>query len=327
MRQTLCVILCCLSFSCTQAQDAQRGIRNTGILPNLQVEPARVAIPGDSNSDGVKRIYLVRRLTLVDLYPGAAAIRQQYTWENRDSIDHTISLSMPAPVVLPQAGIGNLFPLEPQRMQWADSGTAALAALADSSLRMLPARTIAVPAGQTVRVQFHALLQTNLARFIAGNSSRDGNAMGITLAGSIPGADSSLVDEIFLRMNEGINLTNIWGILPAGKTTGNLQYLRFAQQGPAADSLGQFLVWYEGAAPDFKFDKKVVPIADTLFAAVDAMPLALFGDPAFTAVDRNNFSLAPSGLTLTGILYFALFTVPWIILAWFVISLLRRKKK
>jgi hypothetical protein len=60
---------------------------------------------------------------------------------------------------------------------------------------------------------------------------------------------------------------------------------------------------------------------------VDAMPVDDFGSPGFKTIERDNFSLAPEGLTLSGILYFLLFTIPWIIMAGIIVFLLRGKKK
>lgn len=328
MRYTLCGLLACLSFLAASAQPLQRGIRNTGYLGDLQVSvaPAGDSLPSPGQGAG-SGLRLAKRLTLVDLYPGAAAIRQSYTWMNAASATKQVIVSPTEPLPTSLAGIGTLYVLGPQVMRWENTTPGDGVPVTGSSAPGPGQRALVLSAGQTATVSLHALLQTNLSRFLSGDASRDGNALAIALAGSMAGADSATEDEILVRMNEGINLTNIWGILPAGKTTGNLQYLRFVHQGRAADSLGTFLLWYDGAPPDFKFDKKVVPIADTLFAQVDAMPLALFGDPGFKAMERQNFSLAPSGLTLTGILYFVLFSVPWIILAWFVVSMLRRRKK
>jgi hypothetical protein len=87
------------------------------------------------------------------------------------------------------------------------------------------------------------------------------------------------------------------------------------------------LIWYDGAPPDFKFDKRVLPSTDTLYQIMDAFPLSEFNNPAFTLISRKNFTLAKSGLTLSGVLYFLMFFMPWIILAGLIVFLLKGKKK
>ena len=318
------------------AQDHIPGIRNTGYLGAIQ--------PLDEASgDTSTKIRLIKRLTLVDLYPGFAAVRQQYVFAPVDSAFGRLSLAIPAGGEISMPGIGRLFFTSPDALRIrSGSDTIITDALGVSSEPLIvDGTTLKSPEavnkwqrwdtefrqGQTTVLTAHALVRTSLSRFLRGDEARDGNALAIGMAGATGLADSSLQDEVLVRMNEGLNLTNIWGIKPAGQATGDLTHLRYACAGIVADSLATLLIWYQGAPPDFKYSKKILPFADTLYTIVDAMPVNDFGSPGFKAIDRDNFSLAPDGLTISGILYFLLFSIPWIIMAGIIIFLLRGKKK
>jgi hypothetical protein len=329
------VLLLCLPILST-AQDYLPGIRNTGYLGTIE------AI-GSQSIDALNKTRLVKRLTLVDLYPGFAAVRQQYVFAAPDSASVIFPLGIPIEGDVGVQGIGRLFFTSPDSMrirsgsdtmqtdtletpfepQVADGTTLVPSEVYTKWLRW----EAKIPQGQTSVLTVHALVRTSLSRFIRGDDSRDGNALAIGLAGASMLADSNMQEEVLVRMNEGLNLTNIWGIKPAGQVTGDLTHLRYVRTGIVPDSLATLLIWYQGAPPDFKYSKKILPFADTLFTMVDAMPVDDFGSPGFKAVDRDNFSLAPSGLTLPGVLYFLLFTIPWIVLAGIIIFLLRGKKK
>jgi hypothetical protein len=329
------MLLLCLPFF-SPAQDHLPGIRNTGYLGAVQ------SLDTGSGRAAAK-VRLIKRLTLVDLYPGFAAVRQQYVFSPLDSTSGPFSLGIPVEGNLGMPGIGRLFFTSPDALRFRSGNDSiradTLAVRIDpivvdgTTLTLREEFTqwlrwdARIPQGNTTILTVHALVRTSLSRFLRGNEARDGNALAIELAGSGDMADSSLQDEVLVRMKEGLNLTNVWGIRPAGKVTGDLTHLRYVHTGRLPDSMKTLLIWYQGAPPDFKYSKKILPFADTLYTMVDAMPVDDFGSPGFKAIDRDNFSLAPDGLTFSGVLYFLLFTVPWIILLGLVVFLLRGKKK
>jgi hypothetical protein len=329
------MLLLCLPFF-SPAQDHLPGIRNTGYLGAVQSLDT-------GSSRAAAKVRLIKRLTLVDLYPGFAAVRQQYVFSPMDSTSGPFSLGIPVEGNLGMPGIGRLFFTSPDALRIRSENDTIRTDTLQKSIEPIVADgttltqteefrqwrqwNAAMPPGQTTILTVHALVRTSLSRFLRGDEARDGNALAIALAGASGMADSSLQDEILVRMNEGLNLTNVWGIKPAGQVTGDLTHLRYAHTGRLPDSVHTLLIWYQGAPPDFKYSKKIMPFADTLYTMVDAMPVDDFGSPGFKPIDRDNFSLAQDGLTFSGFLYFLLFTVPWIILLGLIIFLLRGKKK
>lgn len=329
------ILLLCLPFF-SIAQDHLPGIRNTGYLGTIQpLEPG--------SGRAATKVRLIKRLTLVDLYPGFAAVRQQYVFSAPDSTPVTLPLGIPVEGNMGLPGIGRLFFTSPDalRIRSGDEPIQADTLAARIEPRVVDGTTLSlfeafsqwrrwnasIPGGKTTMLTVHALVRTSLSRFMRGDEARDGNALAIGLAGSGPLSDSSLLDEVLVRMNEGLNLTNVWGIKPTGQVSGDLTHLRYAHTGRLPDSVTTLLIWYQGAPPDFKYSKKILPFADTLYTMVDAMPVDDFGSPGFKLIDRDNFSLATDGLTFSGFLYFLLFTVPWIILLGLIVFLLRGKKK
>jgi hypothetical protein len=336
MRQTPALFfLLCLPI-CAPAQDHLPGIRNTGYLGTVQP-------PGPGAENASARVRMMKRLTLVDLYPGFAAVRQQYVFAVPDSASLSLPLGIPVEGEVGMPGIGRLYVTSPDALRirlgsgsiQTDTLLGPVDSLVVDGTTLVPDKTFRqwrrweanIPGRQTTILNVHALVRTSLSRFLRGDEARDGNALAIALAGASSMADSSLQDEILVRMNERLNLTNIWGIKPAGQVTGDLTHLRYAHTGKLPDSVSTLLIWYQGAPPDFKYSKKILPFADTLYAMVDAFPVDDFGSPGYKTIDRDNFSLAPEGLTFSGFLYFLLFTIPWIILLGVVFFLLRGRKK
>jgi hypothetical protein len=133
--------------------------------------------------------------------------------------------------------------------------------------------------------------------------------------------------QVLVEMGEGLHLTDVRGLLPGKTLTGDMSHLRYGfsdlEPGPEAG----LLIWYEGAAPDFPFEKKALPFTDTLLRSMDAFPDAAFAGLGGDAISRRNFSVSASGLTLSGILYFLMFLIPWVILAVLIVYLLGRRKK
>jgi hypothetical protein len=183
------------------------------------------------------------------------------------------------------------------------------------------------PQGQYTTLTIYFITQNNLAKFKRGALSRDGNAFGYVLESGKAWGGRIGVGQVLIKLNEGLSLNNVMGILPKQKILGDLTHIQYSFNNLEPSPADNLLVWYEGAPPDFKFDKRVLPAADTLFKMMDAFPVTEFNNSGFTALERNNFSLAESGLTFSGALYFMLFTIPWVVLGGFIIYLVRGKKK
>ncbi|HLO79696.1 MAG TPA: hypothetical protein VK166_01985 [Chitinophagaceae bacterium] len=127
--------------------------------------------------------------------------------------------------------------------------------------------------------------------------------------------------QVFIKLMGGLTLTNIKGIYPK-TVTGTMQQLKWMP-----DSLNKtMVVWYEGQAPDYKFEKKVLPQQHLLYEDINSFDVAFFDGPGFKAIEKTDFTTNSRSL-LGSVIYFILFSIPWIILIGFIVFLLRKPKK
>jgi hypothetical protein len=119
----------------------------------------------------------------------------------------------------------------------------------------------------------------------------------------------------------GLRQVDLTGVYPE-EVLGSRERLIWNDTTSAKD----MLIWYQGAPPDFKFDKKVLPKTALLFAEINKFQLGAFAEESFVPVVKSDFSANdPSGLS--SILYFILFSIPWLMLIAFIIFLLKKPKK
>jgi hypothetical protein len=322
-----------LTFTITAiAQSDLPGIRNTGLLPCLQVIPA-----ADSLRQGT--LFLQEKTTKVQLYPGFAVVQQTYLIRNEDSGTLNIQLALPIEGSVKEAEIGQLFFTEPHAVHLSVDGQRQEVDSNDRN-KLLPqllqnqteayrrwyAWNILFKPGKTTSLTVQAIVRTSLSRYIREEDSRDGNAFAVRLDEDGFWKRDSTQLLVMVHLLEGLKLTDIWGIKPDSLVEGDFTNLLLKSTGKDKIS-PNFLIWYQGAPPDFKFDKKILPYPDTLYTIMERFPTGSFKNAHFAKLGRNNFSLSPSGLTFSGVLYFLMFTVPWIVLAGFIIFLLRGKKK
>jgi hypothetical protein len=129
------------------------------------------------------------------------------------------------------------------------------------------------------------------------------------------------VRQVFVQLAGGLSLNNLKGIYPA-TVTGTMDKLKWTP-----DSLNETLVvWYEGQAPDYKFEKKVLPKQHLLFEDINRFDLAFYDASGFKPLDKTDFTTNTRS-TIGTVLYVIMFTVPWIFLIWFIVYLLRKPKK
>jgi hypothetical protein len=320
-----------------QTNPSMPGIWNAGV--GGQLYP-----PFEKDSVHFGKIRLQKELVLVNLYPGFAVVKGEYNFLNLSGEDIRMHVGFPLNGTYASAEVDNVVfndlygfrafsnqqPVNSYRLS--DSGEVLpVRLISDSSSSNEITNWYAweqdFPRGQPVTLTVYCITQNNLARFIRDSQSRDGNAFGYVLESGRAWAGNIGIGQILLKLNEGLSMTNVQGILPAKGIIGDLTHIQYSFNNLKPGPGHNLLVWYQGAPPDFKFDKRVIPAADTLFKMMDAFPITEFNNPAFTTLERNNFSLADSGLTFSGALYFLLFSIPWIVLGGFVIFLLRGKKK
>jgi hypothetical protein len=319
------------------AQTELPGIWNAGV--GGQLYPL---FPADSIHFG--KVDIRKELILVNLYPGFAVVKGEYRFVNTS--DKTIRMHVGYPVKghYPQRIVENVLyndlynfranangiPVKPYRLS--DSGTVSQVRISgsDSSSANVSdwyAWQQEFPAGDETILTVYFITQNNLARYKKGSLSRDANAFGYSLESGKAWGGKIRSGQILVKMNEGLSLIEIQGILPDSLLKGDLYHLQYSFSNLEPEPADNLLIWYDGAPPDFKFDKKVLPSTDTLYQIMDDFAISEFNNTAFTLISRKNFSLAKSGLTFSGVVYFLMFFLPWIILAFLIVFLLKGKKK
>jgi hypothetical protein len=332
------LFLSLISFnSFAQTDPALPGIWNAGV--GGQLYP-----PFEKDSVHFGKIRLQKELILVNLYPGFAVVKGEFSFLNQSNDNIRMHIGFPVNGFYTSAAVdhvvfNDLYAFRAfadgktvNAYRLSDSGPVSPVQLANdsSSFNQVTngyAWEQEFPRDQTVTLTVYFITQNNLARFKRNEQSRDGNAFGYLLESGRAWAGKIGIGQVLVKLNEGLTMTNVLGILPGRGIIGDLTHIQYSFNNLEPGSEHNLLIWYQGAPPDFKFDKRVIPAADTLFKMMDAFPITEFNNPAFNTLERNNFSLAASGLTFSGILYFLLFSIPWIVLGGFVIFLLRGKKK
>ena len=322
-----CLLAFC-SSSNAQEKEALPVIWNVGATGQI--------IPVNSRDSSLcKKIRLEKEIVRVNLYLGFAALKAEYHFRNTS--DSLILLE----VGLPQSGsfeLGSLASANfnpPHKLRVMEDAKE-LKEFASVTIPGMPAQSQKPTVLYTWKQAFspdslrvisvYLITQNHLGRMISGGSSADGNAFGYIRASGDHWQQGDKTGALLVKLNDDLYQTDIRGLQPDSSWIGNMKQLQYSF--PARNSIGDrnILIWYEGAAPDYRFEKKVIPAADTLYKILDAFSDDDFNDPAFQPIVRNHFELAKTGLTVAGVLYFLLFTIPWIILIGFIIFLLFRKK-
>ncbi len=281
---------------------------------------------------------------MVNLYAGFAVIKGEYSFEN--TTDHLINIKVGYPLSgrYPQRIVENVFFNDLYNFRAKANGKSVKPFRLSDSVKVIPvkisgnenASTLvsdwyvwqqAFPAREVTNLTVYFITQNNLARFKKGDQSRDANAVGFYIESGKAWGGKMETGDILIKMNDKLSLIDIQGIAPDSLLKGDLYHLEYSYADLVPEARNNLLIWYEGAPPDFKFDKKVLPFTDTLYQMMDAFPIIEFNDPAFKLISRKNFSVSKSGLTFSGVLYFMMFFLPWIILAGVIVFLLKGRKK
>ena len=324
-------------FSTASAQTDLPGILNAGVVGQLYP-----LLPADSIHFG--KVKMQKELILVNLYPGFAVVKAEYRFMNTTDESIRMMIGFPVQGHYPQRivenvhfadlfnfrAVSNSLPVKTIRVK--DTVIIQPAGIpapgtASSVITTWEAWEQDFPSRNQTIITVYFITQHNLSRYIKGKESRDGNAFGFMLeAGNAWGGNIG-IGQVLIKLNEKLTLLNVYGILPDKQLVGDMQHLQYSFFDQKSNLEKNLLVWYEGAPPDYKFDKKVLPSTDTLYQIMDNFPLSEFNNPDFRILSRKDFSLAKSGMTLPGILYFLMFFMPWIILAVLIVYLLKGKKE
>ncbi len=298
-------------FSISSASHAQKigeGLWNTGRAFSIT--------PMDHGGG----LVLEQLVAKVHLYPGIAAVRSEYDvvnpgsdtlacrflWKDSSDTRHVDFIN-----------IGNL-----------RSHAMKLLVNNDTMWTMEQSRTltftILFPPGDTTRITTLQITPNHQALLSKDGSLKESNAFVYSLSNSNWKHTGTV--RVLVQLTGDLTLTNVLGVYPNALAKATMQQIKF--EGPGLrDSTNQDLViWYEGAAPDSKFEKKILLLEPQLYRELNTFDTALFNTPSFTATGKDDFSTNKRS-PIFSFLYFLMFTVPWIILIAFVIFLVRKPKK
>jgi hypothetical protein len=261
------------------------------------------------NAGGLR---LHNQLMMVQIYPGFAVVKGHYDILNSGADSIMARFKWTDTATTPHRFFQRLNNLSSAGMTvLAGSDTLALSPAADG---MHFERNM--PPGVT-RMVTYQLTPTNQAKLSAEESVKEANGFVISfIPGQLQGNP-----RVFVKLMTTLTQTNLIGVYPQS-ATGNIQQIKWQP-----DSAQQAMViWYEGAAPDYKFEKKVLPKQHLLYEDINRFDLALFDVPDFKPISKTDFTTNKKS-TLGSVLYFILFSVPWLILVGFIVFLLRKPKK
>jgi hypothetical protein len=174
-----------------------------------------------------------------------------------------------------------------------------------------------MPVGKMVRLTTFQICPASQAQLSDGKTIKEENGLII----SFEPWKRQGIRQVLVQLSGNLTLTNLIGVHPA-TVVGTMTQLQWQPQGTDTD----LVVWYDGAAPDFKYEKKVLPMSSALYEDINEFDAALFGTPAFKPLNKDDFK-STTGSTGGSVLYFLLFSIPWIVLGGFIIFLLIKPKK
>lgn len=288
-----------------------------------------------SDSIRCQRIRLDNQIVLVNLYPGFAVVKSEYRFSNPSDSAIRIDLAYPASGHYPLQGLGKGIFDDNRGLRVISNGKRMVTSrVTDSMHGPMDAYDPWIPTASdtwsqtfaprsTTTIAVYLIARTHLSRLLQDDKASTGNAFGYITAGSNQWQGHAGAFQMLVRLNEDLYLTDIRGLLPDSAFIGNLTHLQYGLSNGKAPRNGNIAIWYEGAPPDYGFDKKVLPAMDTLFRMMDEFPMAEFDDPSFRPILKSNFTVAATGVTFSAVLYFLMFTLPWLILVGVIIYLLR----
>jgi hypothetical protein len=258
-------------------------------------------------------IILQKQLALVQIYPGFSVVKSVY--DIRNEHQHSISAEF----------------------HWTDTLTTVhrffhqLNNLGSSGMKLLVGKDtiqpqlaggalvfrVDLPPRQLTTITTYQLTPNNQGKLSGDETVKELNAFVF----SFDKWNKQGQRQVFVKLMGNLTLTNIKGIYP-NTVTGTMQQMKWTP-----DSLNEtMVVWYEGQAPDYKFEKKVLPQQHLLYEDINDFEVAFFDAPGFKALEKTDFTTNTRSI-LGSVIYFILFSIPWIILVGFIVFLLRKPKK
>ena len=289
------VMLTATTFT-AKAQRIGDGLWNTG----------RAFRPAPAATDS---LVLQKQLTTIDLYLGFAVVRNELDVLNSGKDTITSMLIWPDSLTTPHAlfnQIGNS-PSLARKLILHKKDSVAL----DAPLRFAPGVT---------HLTTYEITPNQQGILVKEGNTREANAFVYTIPSSTH--KKTGVQQVFVQLKAGLTMTNVLGIEPSGEAQVTMSQVKWL---PAATG-GDLVIWYEGAAPDMKLEKKVLPTQDALYQELNAFDLMMFESPAFKSPPKQDFSTNKKSPLLSA-LYFILFSLPWVLLVGFLAWLAFKPKK
>ncbi|HSF45925.1 MAG TPA: hypothetical protein VLA58_07930 [Chitinophagaceae bacterium] len=309
MRLMFPFVLAMLVSFCASAQKIDDGLWNAGRAFSIT--------PLDDDS-----IILQKQLSLVQIYPGFSVVKSIYDIVNTRKQQGTSyrefhwqdTLTSPHRYFhrlnnLGSAGMKILAGQDTIRPKRMDGSPNVYGSSYVFGVEMAP--------GKLITITTYQLTPNNQAKLSGDETVKELNGFVFSFDKWKQQADR----QVFLKLAGELSLNNLKGVYPA-TVTGTMDKLKWTP-----DTLNETLViWYEGQAPDYKFEKKVLPKQHLLFEDINGFDLAFFDGTGFKPVDKTDFTTNTRS-TVGTVLYFLMFTIPWIFLIWFIVYLLRKPKK
>jgi len=328
MRQGGMIALINLMFSCSLLAQEQttQDLWNTGAVGQV--------MPMDEITVVEQGVTLISERVWVDLFPGFGVVRSVFKFSNQTDMPIRLKIGYPVRGDF-QTDIPALAHFDDARgLRISVDGQAVITRTEEGRsnghdpnpfIHQVWDQTFPPDTVKTITVE--SVVPTQLSRLTSGGNFATGNAFGFSLQGaeSWDGPIGQL--QVLIRLNGGLMLADVRGLVPDSTFIGNLGHLQLDRSNLEPGSADNMVVWYNGAPADYPFEKKVTPMLEPLRVSMDTFPVTAFNDTAFQPIRRNDFDVAAGGLTFMGILYFIMFFAPWVILIWFVVSMLRVKRK
>jgi hypothetical protein len=141
------------------------------------------------------------------------------------------------------------------------------------------------------KITVYFLTDNSKAGLRKGYNSDDGNAFTYVLeSGRAWGGDIN-AGEVLIKLNGGLTLKNIHGILPANVLKGDDTHLQFTFTNLEPALSNNVLLWYEKKEKKTFDFTKIATDAGRYFKELDAFPVNEFNQPQFKIINKNDFKV------------------------------------
>ena len=291
-------------------------------------------IPMDERKVTQQGVSLISERVWVDLFPGFAVVKSVFNFTNQTDQAIRIKTGYPVSGQFPTS-IPALAHFDDARgLEISVNGQPVSTRLEESrsnghdpSPFTFQVWEQTFPTDTMTSITVESIIPTQFSRLAAGERFSTGNAFGVSLTGAEAWDGPIGLLQVLIRLNGGLMLADIRGLIPDSSYIGNLGHLQVDKTNLEPDSTDNLVIWYNGAPADYPFEKKVTPMLEPLRSSLDTFPVTAFNDPAFQPLRRHDFDISAGGITLASVLYFIMFFTPWVILIGFVVFVLRGKSK